>query len=296
MYKIRDTVEPHSLSQAISLLRASPDAVVVCGGTDILPKIRANMLAGVLLVRISGLDELKGINIRDDMLIIGAGETFSNISQSQTVSAHANALSIAASLVGGHEIRNVATIGGNLCNGAVSAESAAPLIALDALLQIVGDNYEKTISIHDFYLSPGKTALVRGEILKSICIPLSLDNSGSVYMKFGRRKAMEISTLGCAAAVTLSLDKRKLSSVHIALTLAGPIPLRCRKTEKILKGSDVTLSTIRSIGTLVKDEVAPRNSWRASKEFRTRVAKELSMRAVSAAVLLAGGEIDGSEF
>lgn len=295
MFSIRDSIKAQSLSEALSLMQSMPNAVVVSGGTDVIPKIRAEQPEGLCLILIAGLQELKGIDVLDDMLVIGAGETFTNISQSQIVREYANAMSVAASLVGGHEIRNVATIGGNLCNGAVSAESAAPLLALDATLNIVGEGYEKTISIHDFYLAPGKTALVKGEILRSVQIPIREENTESTYIKFGRRRAMEISTLGCATAVTISFDRRQLTSVSIALTLAGPIPLRCRKAEDHLKGSEITASMIHSLGQVVKEEIAPRDSWRASKKYRIRLAMELSRRAVTEAIFLAGGRVNGQE-
>lgn len=291
MFNIKNSYKAHTLSEALSLLISIPEAMVVCGGTDVLPQIRATQPENLSLIYIGELEELKGIEVRDDRLIVGAGETFNDISRSQIIREYANALVISSSLVGGHEIRNVATLGGNLCNGVVSADSIAPLLVLDAILDVVGPNYVREISIHDFYLAPGKTALLHGEILRSVQLPSITADTSSIYIKHGRRKAMEISTLGCATAVKVSPDKRRLISANIALTLSGPIPLRCWKTEECLVDAELTTSLINSIGLLVKNEISPRDSWRASKDYRLRVAMELSRRAISEAICLAGGQI-----
>lgn len=292
MFDIKDSIKIQSIQQAIDYLNSNEDAWVVCGGTDLLIKIRLRKLSHITLLDISEIDELKGITRNEGELIIGAAETFNEIASNPFVMAYANALSLSSSLVGGHEIRNVATIGGNLCNGAVSAESAAPLLAHDATLLVVGDGYVRKLSIHDFYISPGKTALKRGEILKEIRIPINqAANCGSTYIKFGQRKAMEIPTLGCAAEVSLSVDLGELSNLRLSFTLAGPVPMRCFEVEKELNGSLLTAKTFKTISDIVEHEITPRDSWRVSREYRIQLAKELAIRATKQAVHLAGGHL-----
>lgn len=294
MYDIAGIFEVNTVDETVKILQEKPTTKIVCGGTDLLLKIRARQLLDVWLLRVAHLQELKGIYISDSNLVIGSAEVFNSIASNQLVASHAQALASSSSLVGGHEIRNVASIGGNLCNGAVSAESAAPLLALDAQLRIAGSGYERILSIHDFYVAPGQTALKEGELLTSIILPLNEDpRSASSYVKFGQRRAMEIPTLGCAVSVRLSENLRYIEKIRLALTLAGPIPLRCRDTETRMEGLPLTSKTIESIGSMIQDEIAPRDSWRASKDFRIRLAVEITRRVTLDAISRAGGIIDG---
>ena len=292
MYDIKKTFEPESLAEALSLLEKYPEAVLVAGGTDMMIRIRDRKLKEAVLVSLLNVQELKGITKEDDGTIrIGAGTCFTDIVNDPLVNGNFPFLAEACRQVGSPQIRNIATIGGNLSNGAVSADSVPSLYVLDAVLEIASAGGIRRIPIHGFHTGPGKTILSHGEILAAIRIEKkNYDGFGGGYCKFGQRRAMEISTLGCAAAVKLTEDKGHVDTLKIAYGVAGPVPLRCRKLEEALAGSPVDEAMFERIRREAILELKPRDSWRASLELREQLIRTLGERAVKAAVSRAGGE------
>ncbi len=292
MFDLVGTYRASSLQDALALLSVSPETIPVAGGTDVMIKLRNGALAGSSLVGIGHIKELRGIHLDDSALVIGAGERFSDISASPLVLEKAPALAWAASQVGGHEIRNVATIGGNICNGAVSADSAAPLLVYEASLVLASAEGTRQVPVASFYQGPGKTVRKGNELALRFEIPReNTMDTGSSYIKFGQRNAMEIATLGCAALVRLTKDKRAIDMLHLAFTVAGPVPVRCRETERRAKGLPVKEETLKTISSLAPEELTPRDSWRASKAFRLQLARELAGRATEGAIIAAGGTL-----
>ena len=294
MYDIRESYNAHSVEEALELLNSHEGAIPVAGGTDVIIKIRERKIKQAVLVSILDIPELKSIfTCEDGSILIGAGCNFTQITEDPLILEKVPMLSEACRQVGSPQIRNVATIGGNICNGAVSADSVAPLYALDAELLIRSKEGQKTMPIREFHTGPGKTVLVSGEILTAIRIPFSsYAGHGSAYIKFGQRKAMEIATLGCAVNISLTEDKKHIATAAIAYTVAAPVPKRCPETEAMLKGMEVGQELYRTARAHVLSELQPRNSWRASLELREQLIKELVVRAMKQAVIRAGGEID----
>jgi len=190
--------------------------------------------------------------------------------------------------MGGPQIRNVATIGGNICNGAVSGDSASTLFALDALLKLASLEGERIIPIHEFYAGPGKVNLRPGELLSAILIPRSsYQDTGGHYIKFAMRKAMDIATLG--VAVVCRVGGGAFQDLRIGLGVAAPVPIRCAEAEAYAVGRPVTQDTCRELGKLAVKASKARTSWRASKDYREHLIEVLTERAVAEAAKRAGG-------
>ncbi|MBP2636608.1 MAG: Xanthine dehydrogenase [Firmicutes bacterium] len=291
MYDIAKYEEAYTVEEAIALLQANPQAVIISGGSDVLIKLHEGQLPDAQLISIHGIPELKGIKLEAGQTIaIGAGTSFSQISRSDIIQQHLPVLGEAVSMVGGPQIRNIGTIGGNVCNGVTSADSAATLFALNAKLRIQGSNTERLVAIHDFYQGPGKVDLAHGEILTAILITKeNYEGYNGHYIKYAMRNAMDIATLGCTAVG--KFINNQVTDFRLALGVAGPTPLRCYKTEEIAKGRLVDQTLLAEIGKTAITEVNPRTSWRASKEFRLQLVEELSKRAFLEAYRKAGGEV-----
>ena len=295
MFDIQSFYEAKNVKDAINALVSDPNAEIISGGTDVLIRVREGKDAGRSLVSIHNIEELKGVRLLENGDIrIGAGTSFTHITNDPLIQKYIPMLGEAVDTVGGPQIRNMGTIGGNICNGATSADSASTMWTLEADIVLEGPDGERTVPIDEFYTGPGRTVRERTEVCKYFLIHKdAYEGWHGQYIKYGKRKAMEIATLGCAVRVKLSEDRKRIEDVRLGYGVAGPTPLRCRKAEEGLKGSAVNDSAAASqFAKTALTEVNPRSSWRASKEFRLQLIEELAKRGLAAAVKRAGGEID----
>ncbi len=292
MYDIKALYEATSVKDAIALLQAHPAAHIIAGGSDVLIKMREGKLAGCELVSIYGLDALRGVTLEADGAIrIGSLTSFSHITKDPIIQAHINVLGEAVDMVGGPQIRNIGTIGGNTCNGVTSADSGSTLMAYDAVMEVEGPNGQRLIPIQEWYVSAGKVSLQPAEIQTAIRIPkASYEGYFGHYIKYAMRNAMDIATTGCSVNVKLSPDKTTIQDVRLAYGVAGPVPMRAPHAEAFARGKAIEDATIEGFGQAALSDVNPRDSWRASREFRLHLAKELAQRALREAIRLAGGE------
>jgi xanthine dehydrogenase FAD-binding subunit len=295
MYDIEKIYTATSTQDAIEHLVADPKSIIIAGGSDVLISIRHGKLAGCSLVSIYGLDELRGITLQEDGSIkIGPLTSFSHITKNEIIQKYIPVLGEAVDDIGGPQVRNIGTIGGNISNGVTSADSASTLFALNAKLQITGPNGERIISISEYYVGPGKVSLKNGEILTAIYITKeNYENFSGKYIKYAMRNAMDIATLGCSVTCKLNEQKDIIEDVHLAFGVAGPVPMRCPKTEDAIKGMKISDEMLSVFGSSAITEVNPRSSWRASKEFRLQLVEELSKRALKESIIRCGGVING---
>ena len=295
MYDIKALYEAESVQHACALLLAHPEAKVLAGGSDVLIQIREGKLAGATLVSIYGLDELRGVAMEADGTIrIGALTSFSHITRSSVIQEHIAVLGEAVDMVGGPQIRNAGTIGGNTCNGVTSADSASTLHAWEAIIELTGVNGKRYLPIKDFYIKAGTVDInvAEGEIQTAVLIPkASWENTKGFYIKYGMRNAMEIATTGCSVNVRLSEDQKTFDRVRIAYGVAGPVPMRAPSAEAVVNGQPVTMENIEAFSRAVLEDINPRDSWRASKAFRKHIAVEMAKRALIESVKRCGGEI-----
>lgn len=293
MYDMKALYEAESVPHAIQLLQEHPEAQIIAGGSDVLVQMREGKRAGVELVSIYGLDELRGVKMEEDGTIrIGSLTSFSHITKDPVIQEYINVLGEAVDKVGGPQIRNIGTIGGNTCNGVTSADSASTLFAWDAVVELTGPDGIRKVPIREFYIKAGKVDLRPAEIQTAILIPkAAYEGYHGHYIKYAMRNAMDIATLGCSVNVKLSEDKSVIEDVRIAYGVAGPIPMRALHAEGAGKGLSVSEASIETIGDTVLEDVTPRDSWRASKAFREHIAKVLCKRALKESIRLAGGVV-----
>ncbi len=290
MYDIEKLVTAISVPEALEALAADEKAIVISGGSDVLIKIREGKLAGCSLVSIHGIPELKGVTLeKDGTLAIGPGNTFSEITENELIQKHIPALGYATDQAGGPQLRNIGTIGGNICNGVTSADSASTLLTLNAVLEITGSKGTRQVKMEEFYAGPGRVHLEHGELLTKILIgKQAYDGYSGHYIKYAMRNAMDIATLGCA--VHVKMEGKKIADVRLAFGVAGPVPMRCKAAEQAVIGKESSEATLKLFGDTALGEVNPRTSWRASKEFRQQLVRELATRALAHAIRNGGGE------
>ena len=293
MYDMKALYEAESVSDAIRLLQKHPGAQIIAGGSDVLVQMREGKRAGAELVSIYSLDELRGVKMEEDgTLRIGSLTSFSHITKDPLIQKHINVLGEAVDMVGGPQIRNIGTIGGNTCNGVTSADSASTLFAWDAVIELTGPEGVRRLPIKDFYIKAGKVDLRPAEIQTGILIRKeSYEGYEGHYIKYAMRNAMDIATLGCSVNVKLSEDKKNFEDIRIAYGVAGPVPMRAVHAEDAGRGLAVTEENIEKIGDTVLEDVTPRDSWRASKAFREHISKVLCKRALKEAVERSGGAV-----
>ncbi len=296
MYNIQDYYEAETVKEALSYLAEHPEFKLIAGGTDVLIKMNSGQIEKAKLLSLRNVDSLKKVRkLADGTLEIGALVTFSQISKDSTIEENIPLLKEAADAMGGPQIRNIATLGGNLCNGSTSADSAPSLLVLKASLKLESLNGERIIPIEEFYVGPGKVDLQPGEILTQILIaPSSYKGFGGHMIKFAMRKAMDIATIGVAVVCKITQDK-VFETVQIALGVAGPTPLRCYEAENYAKGKDLSTESLAEIGRLAVQSMKARTSWRASREYREHLVEELTQRALTVAIARAGGLKNGEK-
>ena len=292
MYDIENYYNASTIEEAVRLLKEHPDTRVISGGSDVLIKIREGKMAGTSLVSIRDIKELNGITKKENGdIYIGAGTTFSHITNDPVIQENIPVLGEAVDQVGGPQIRNIGTIGGNICNGAVRADSAPTVFSLNALLRIEDGNNGRTVPIRDFYLGPGRVDLKRGEILTHVIIPAKeYQGYHGNYIKYSMRKAMDIATLSCSVVSKVNTEKNILEDVRITFGVAAPVPFRCEKTEAALKGQEISEKLYEMTEQSIRQEINPRDSWRASREFRMQIGGEIAKRALKRTIELAGGD------
>lgn len=291
MYDIKAYFEAETIDEAITLLAANPNLIIIAGGTDVLIKIHQGEIQKAELLSIRKIKSLEGIRkLKDGRIIIGPLTTFTQIINDPVIQGNIPILTEAALSMGGPQIRNVATIGGNVCNGATSADSASSLFVLNAKLKLKSEKGERIIPIREFYLGPGKVDLRPGELLTEIIIsPEDYMGYGGHYIKFSARKAMDIAILGVAVLCKIK-EGSIFEDIRIGLGVAGPTPLRCFEAEAYAKGKKVSAQVISEVGKLAVKSTKARTSWRASKEYREHLVEELTQRALKVAIVKAGGE------
>ena len=293
MYDIKALYQAKSVEDAVALRLAHPEAQIIAGGSDVLVQMREGKRAGKELISIQTLDGIRGVSMDEDgTLRIGSLTSFSHITRDPLVQKYINVLGEAVDQVGGPQIRNIGTIGGNTCNGVTSADSASTLHAWDAVVELTGPNGVRRQPIQEFYIRAGKVDLRGGEIQTAILIPKeSYENCFGHYIKYAMRNAMDIATLGTSVNVRLSADKKTVERARVAFGVAGPVPLRAAHAEELAKGQPVSLELAEKFAQAVKEDINPRDSWRAAKDFRLHIAVESARRAFIESVKLAGGDL-----
>ncbi len=296
---------PASISEAMALMESSGGrGVYIAGGTDVMVLVKQGKLTPANLISLRNIGELFYVHIQNGVTV-GAGVTHTVIANNESIRKHYSALADGAGSVGSKQIRNVATIGGNICNAAPSADTACPFLVLDASVVIAGKSGEREMPIDDFFLGPNKVALEKGEIVKGFAMPAFGNDTGSAYIKHARRLAMDLPILGIAARATVKVnggevgcgdafdvadvsdtikrlegERLVFEDVRIAMSVVAPRPMRAKKAELALKGNVVSEKLFAEIGEIAASESQPRDSIRGEAWYRREMVKVLTQRAL----------------
>jgi carbon-monoxide dehydrogenase medium subunit len=277
-----DLYEPTSVKEACTLLsKFKGKARALAGGTDLLVEMktgRLNPSAVVNLKKIKGLDKISFS--RDSGLRIGALATWTQILDSRPVHSHYPLLREAAETMGSYQVRNVATLGGNVCHASPAANGPIPLLVYEAECIVQSVEGERILPIAKMLVGVQQNGLKPGEILTEIHIPLPPPRTRGSYCKFSQRKAMDLATVAVGALIGTRNGSFEL--VRIALGAVGPKPFRAKRAEKVLIGRPVEDPLILEAAGAAVEECSPISDIRASKEYRTELVKELTFRAIKA--------------
>ena len=272
---------PKNLDEAVSLHQSYGErAKYIAGGTDVLVKIKEGKLAPDYLISLKEIldQERPYLNHETGELFIGAFLTHRAIERSLIVQLNYPILHDAVKNIGSVQIRNVATIGGNLVNAVPSADGSIPLIALDGKANIYGAKGRRSVELRRFFLGPGQCDLEQGEILLEIVIPPLLPRTGGAYVKHGRREAMELPMLGVGSLLSLEEDMSTCARARICLGVAAPTPLRCLEAEKYLTGKTVDEHSLAEAGRIAAEESRVRDSIRGLAWYRREMVGVLVKR------------------
>ena len=260
---------PDSIEELLELLKTKPNAKLIAGGTDLLLQMKEGTAQPETVVSLKNVEELGGFTVSKSGYRLGTCLTLRRITRSNELTQNFPGLIYAAGVVASEQIRSLATLGGNICNASPSADMVPPLIALDALVQLVSSQGQRDIPLAEFFKGPGESVLKSGEILHSIFLP---QPSGSmIYSKHAPRKYMDLAVVG--VAVRLAKKHGKINEARVALGAVGPVPFRAEKTEALLAGQTLTTELMREAGEMAAGECVPIDDIRGSAWYRKRMVK-----------------------
>ena len=271
--------EPATLGEALALMaRYQGRAQPLAGGTDLLVELKEQLRRADCVINIKKIPGIDGLSFdARNGLRIGALVTSREIEVSPILLQHYPSLVQAARELGSIQVRNRATIIGNVCRASPSADTLPPLIADGAQVVLHGARGERQVALEDFFTGPGKTVLEPDELVTEIRVPAPAPRTGKVYIKHGRRKAMELATVGVAVTLTENAE------VKIVLGAVAPTPIRAKRAEQILSGKKIDAAMIERAAQAAVEEARPISNVRASAEYRREMVRVLTRRALERA-------------
>ncbi len=278
-----DFIQPETTDLAIlALSEHSPNVRILNGGTDYLVELKHVAQSPGVVVDVSRLKDLKGIDITDAGLRIGAGVTHTEIMANPLIKKHVPAMIDAAHTVGAVQTRNLGTLGGNLVTCVPSMDSGPTLLALDAEVTVLGAKGTRKSSLSDFFVAPRKTSLEPDELLLEIIIPKENLGKPASFIKFGLRKGQALALVNAASAFWI--DKNKFKDVRIALGAVAPVVIRANKAETMLEGQAVSEELINEAAKVAVGDAKPINDFRASADYRSDLIEVGARRTLQAAL------------
>jgi len=265
--------EPRTLKEVLDLLDKLRDkAAILAGGTDLLVQMKIRRKTPKYLINIKKIPDLTFIKVEEGGLRIGAATKLRSIEKSNVVRDTYVALYEAIKSMGSVQIRNMATIGGNLCNASPAADTAPPLLVYEAKLRIVSLRGERLVPINKFFKGPGRTVMEPNELLTEIIIPKPPKNSGASFIKIART-SMDLAKVNVAVLLKLKNSSRTIDDVKIALGAVAPTPMRAYAAEEYLRGKEFNEDTLRRAGEIASMEIKPITDIRSTAWYRREVTK-----------------------
>ncbi len=273
---------PTSLTEALDHLSQHGDkGKVFAGGTDLFVAMKKRETIPDHLINLKGIKELRDIDYDETRgLKIGGLVTLGELERSEVVKERFRCLWDAVNVMAAPQVRNLGTIGGNLCSAVPSADTVPPLMALNATVRLIGKNNERTVLVENFFEGPGESVLQPDEVLTEILIPNQRENSASAYLKLMRRNAMDLALVGVAANLRLSGDKKVCKEARIALGAVAPTPIRALNAEEVLSNREIDEDLAVQAGSVASQEARPISDIRASEEYRREMVGILTKKAV----------------
>lgn len=273
--------EPASLAEAVALAaRHGAAARFLAGGTDLLVQIERGRLAPGHVIALHRLADLATVET-DGRITLGARVTHRTVERTPAFRGALRALVEGAQVIGGRQVRNVATVGGNVANASPAADLVPVLLTLDAEARLVGPDGERRLALDACLLGPGRTALGRGELLTHVSMPAPAAATATAFLKAGRRKAMEIAVVCVAARLTLDAGRERCLEARIALGAVAPTTVRAREAERALEGQPLEPARLRRAAGLALEACEPISDVRASARFRRHLVVTLVERALA---------------
>jgi carbon-monoxide dehydrogenase medium subunit len=278
---------PESLDDCLRLLaQRGPETKLLAGGTDLLPQMKNSVLMPRRVIDLSGVARVKILECDAKGLRIGAAVPARQVEQDPRVRKGYAAVAESAALLGSVQVRNLATVGGNICNAAPSADMAPPLVALEAQAVIAGPKGERRVPLSDFFTGVRKTVVGPDELLVEIFVPAPGPHSGGCYIRHTPRRELDIAVVGVASQVTIA--NGVCAKARISLAAVAPTPVRATAAEAALEGKPLTPELIERAADLAGQAAKPISDQRGSADFRRHLVRILTRRTLTTALARAG--------
>ena len=279
-----ELILPGSVDECVkALTQGGPESKLLAGGTDLLPQLKNGLLKPARVIDLSGVARLRSIEAGNGKGIkIGSAVTARTLELDRAVRASYLSLAESGALVGSVQVRNLATLGGNICNAAPSADMAPPLLALDTEAVITGPKGERRVPIATFFTGVRRTVLAPDEILVELVVPNPGPHSGGNYLRHTPRRELDIAVVGVASQITLA--NGVCTKARIALAAVAPVPLRATAAEQSLEGQAVTPDRIKRAADLAVEVARPISDQRGSADYRRHLVRVLTRRTLTTAL------------
>jgi CO/xanthine dehydrogenase FAD-binding subunit len=279
---------PSTVDECLAALSEGGEIRVVAGGTDLLPQMKNGLVKPARVVDLSGIPALKKLEIGSDgALHIGAAVTARDVELSSLVRDGFAGVAEGAGVIGSYQVRNLATVGGNVCNAAPSADVSPPLVAMDTVVVIAGPDGQRLLPISDFFQGVRRTALQPGELVVEFVVPAAGANSGGTYLRHTPRRELDIAVVGVGTQLTV--QDGRCTKARIALGAVAPVIVRATEAEAALEGQEVTPELLNKAATLAVNSASPISDQRGSAEYRRHLVRVLTRRTLQTAFERATG-------
>lgn len=280
---------PRDVEAAVRLLAADPGAHVLAGGTDLLVKLRAEMVEPEVIVDIKRIAGMKDVTPEAGGWRIGAAVSGAEMGEHAGLVADWPGVVEAVELIGSTQVQGRATLAGNLCNASPAADSVPAMVAAGAVVRVVGPEGARDVDVIDIPMSPGKTSLGAGEFIASVFLPARGERSGDAYLRFIPRTEMDIAVVGCGIALSLDAGG-KVASARVALGAVGPKVMLVEAAAKAIEGRALDAAALDDLAAACSAAASPIDDKRGTVDFRRHVAGVLARRAAVIAEARAKGD------
>jgi carbon-monoxide dehydrogenase medium subunit len=281
-----DYYTPRTVAETIDLLKTKGEGgKILAGGTDLLPQMKERGRHPKYIVSLKNVKEIQQLSFQPAQgLKVGAGTRFRVLQQNASVREQYPIIIDTAKMIGSLQTQALATIGGNVCNAAPSADAVPAFIVLDAEAVVHGAKGERTLALKDLFRGPGQTALASDEVLTELRLAAPLPRSAGVYIRHVPRKELDIAIAGAGVYIQLDEAKQRITHARVCLASVAPVPMRATQTEAALVGQAVTEELFQHAGDVAAGEAQPISDQRGSAAFRKALVKALTARCLDRAV------------